>query len=717
MIKVQLDNINYDYDDINEFNNYTVLQFALYHNINIPCFCYYERLSIAGNCRMCLVQINNGIGASCAINIAQNMIIYTNNLRTREARESVLEFLLINHPLDCPICDQGGECDLQDLSLIFGSDRGRFYENKKRSVDNFSQNGPLIKTIMTRCIHCTRCVRYANEVSEFALGVLDRGFNMEIGTYYNINLLDELSGNIIDLCPVGALTSMPYAFKIRPWEVIYYNNIDFLDSLCSSIRLHIYSNKIIRILPLLDETINEEWISNKTRFSYDALYINRNYYPKLKFFEKFIVLSWDYIINFLFLYLIKYIYLYKDIVGFVGYYIDLSSCLALKTFFLNIGSINIIYNDNFKWLYDFNLFIFFNNLLDDLECIKFFLFIACDLRLESPLLNIRLKKNYNINKNNELFFSSFGLALKYSLYPIKNLGNSINKLLAFVEGKIRYFSNYSIKEFLSLSFFNILYFFHNKSLLIIGNSLLMRNDSVSLLFCLFKYLNNKFSLYNFNLINSFIGFFSYSNIIYNQNNKLDKYIGFIYNLKGDHINDHIIDINKSFIINQNFLNNYINCNMVLPIAGPYETDNLYLNLEGRYRLMKQNLKIYIGLYSNWEIISLLNLYKKKNIKLKIYYFINFYNILNYFKFILNYFCNFYLILNKFYLEFFYFTGYIHNITNNNKNILFKLEFYHNVKILNNILFRFINNYYNTDFLIRNSKVMSFSSLKKYIIFK
>jgi len=216
LIKVQLDNINYDYDDKNEFNNYTVLQFAFYHQINIPCFCYYERLSIAGNCRMCLVQINNGIGASCAINVANNMIIYTNNLRTREARESVLEFLLINHPLDCPICDQGGECDLQDLSLIFGSDRGRFYENKKRAVDNFSQNGPLIKTIMTRCIHCTRCVRYANEVSEFALGVLDRGFNMEIGTYYNINLLDELSGNIIDLCPVGALTSMPYAFKIRP---------------------------------------------------------------------------------------------------------------------------------------------------------------------------------------------------------------------------------------------------------------------------------------------------------------------------------------------------------------------------------------------------------------------------------------------------------------------------------------------------------------------
>jgi NADH dehydrogenase/NADH:ubiquinone oxidoreductase subunit G len=216
LINIQLDNINYKIENMDELNNYTILQFAFNNKINIPCFCYYEKLSIAGNCRMCLVQINNNIGASCAINISPNIFIYTNNLRIRESRESVLEFLLINHPLDCPICDQGGECDLQDISLIFGGDRGRFYENKKRAVDNFSQNGPLIKTIMTRCIHCTRCIRYASEISDFSLGVFDRGLNMEIGTYYNINLLDELSGNIIDLCPVGALTSMPYAFKIRP---------------------------------------------------------------------------------------------------------------------------------------------------------------------------------------------------------------------------------------------------------------------------------------------------------------------------------------------------------------------------------------------------------------------------------------------------------------------------------------------------------------------
>jgi NADH dehydrogenase/NADH:ubiquinone oxidoreductase subunit G len=217
LVKLSIDDIIYNVaEDNNILNNLTIFQFCYNKGITIPCFCYHEKLSIAGNRRICIVQINNNLGVSCSINISDNMNIYTNNKRVKEARESVLEFLLINHPLDCPIRDQAGECDLQDIALIFGSDRGRFYEEKKRAVDNFSQNGPLIKTVMTRCIHCTRCVRFANEISNFSLGVFGRGSSMEIGTYFNLNLLDELSGNIIDLCPVGALTSMPYAFKARP---------------------------------------------------------------------------------------------------------------------------------------------------------------------------------------------------------------------------------------------------------------------------------------------------------------------------------------------------------------------------------------------------------------------------------------------------------------------------------------------------------------------
>jgi len=207
---------------VNQYNlntqiNFTVFQFCRTRHIYLPCFCYHEKLSIAGNCRVCLVQANNNLIASCAISVVDGMNIETMSKRVIYARESVIEFLLINHPLDCPICDQAGECDLQDITLIFGIDRGRFYDLKKRAIDNLNCGGPLIKTIMTRCIHCTRCVRFLNEVCGINnLGVLGRGLNMEIGTFIKeTTFLSELSGNIIDLCPVGALTSMPYAFTAR----------------------------------------------------------------------------------------------------------------------------------------------------------------------------------------------------------------------------------------------------------------------------------------------------------------------------------------------------------------------------------------------------------------------------------------------------------------------------------------------------------------------
>jgi len=197
---------------------YTVLQACSTAGVEVPRFCYHEKLSIAGNCRMCLVEVSNSkkLVASCAVPVSENLKIYTNNLRVKKARESVLEFLLANHPLDCPICDQGGECDLQDITVSFGSDRGRFYELEKRAVED-KYCGPLIKTVMTRCIHCTRCIRFISEISGYPdFGTTGRGARMEVGTYISKSLLDELSANIIDLCPVGALTSKPYSFTSRP---------------------------------------------------------------------------------------------------------------------------------------------------------------------------------------------------------------------------------------------------------------------------------------------------------------------------------------------------------------------------------------------------------------------------------------------------------------------------------------------------------------------
>jgi len=240
-------------------NNITILEACQNIGIELPRFCYHEQLSIAGNCRMCLVELENSPKpiASCAVTVMNNMKIFTNTILVRKAREGVIEFLLANHPLDCPICDQGGECDLQDQSLIFGGDRGRYFEYK-RSVED-KNCGFLIKTLMTRCIHCTRCIRFLEEFTGIKnFGTLGRGSLTEVGTYVNNILKSEVSGNLIDLCPVGALTSKPYSFKTRSWELRRVESICILDSYASNICIDLRGNKILRILPKYNKFINEE---------------------------------------------------------------------------------------------------------------------------------------------------------------------------------------------------------------------------------------------------------------------------------------------------------------------------------------------------------------------------------------------------------------------------------------------------------------------------
>lgn len=269
-MKITINGTTYENPNIKD-GQYTVLQICEQLGYTIPRFCYHDKLSVAGNCRMCLVEMENAPKpiASCAFPQTPNMVIHTNSLITQKAREGVLEFLLLNHPLDCPICDQGGECDLQDQALIFGNDSGRYYDYK-RSVTN-KNCGPLVKTIMTRCIHCTRCVRFATEVAGIEdLGATGRGGNVEIGTYIEKVLESEVSGNVIDLCPVGALTSKPYAFKGRPWELSSFNSIDTTNSLGSHLRLDIRNNSVLRVLPKPNEYINGDWIDDKTRFYYDG---------------------------------------------------------------------------------------------------------------------------------------------------------------------------------------------------------------------------------------------------------------------------------------------------------------------------------------------------------------------------------------------------------------------------------------------------------------
>jgi len=253
-------------------NGATVLQACEEAGAEIPRFCYHERLSIAGNCRMCLVELEKApkLVASCAMPAGEGMVIHTNTEKVKNGREGAMEFLLINHPLDCPICDQGGECDLQDQSMAYGSGESRYLE-QKRAVKEKNM-GPLIKTTMTRCIHCTRCVRFATEVAGIdELGALNRGEHTEIVTYLEGALNSELSGNIIDLCPVGALTSKPYAFTARPWELKKTESIDVLDAVGANIRIDSKGQEVMRVLPRLNEDVNEEWLSDRSRFSYDGL--------------------------------------------------------------------------------------------------------------------------------------------------------------------------------------------------------------------------------------------------------------------------------------------------------------------------------------------------------------------------------------------------------------------------------------------------------------
>ena len=261
----------------------TVLQACEQAGVDVPRFCYHQRLSIAGNCRMCLVEVEKSPKpvASCAMPVMPNMNIKTTTPLVKKAREGVMEFLLINHPLDCPICDQGGECELQDQSLIYGSDRSRFTEYKRAVEDK--ELGPLVKTVMSRCIHCTRCVRFATEVAGVQdLGVTGRGNMAEIGTYVSKLLTSELSGNVIDLCPVGALTSKPFAFTARAWELKFAESVDVTDGLGSNIRVDTRGTEVMRVVPRLHEGVNEEWISDKARFSYDGLKRQRLDTPLVK---------------------------------------------------------------------------------------------------------------------------------------------------------------------------------------------------------------------------------------------------------------------------------------------------------------------------------------------------------------------------------------------------------------------------------------------------
>jgi NADH-quinone oxidoreductase subunit G len=387
MPKLTVDGVEIEVDP-----SLTVLQACEQVGIEIPRFCFHERLSIAGNCRMCLVHMERAPKpvASCAMPVVDGMVIETDTPEVKKMRRGVMEFLLINHPLDCPICDQGGECDLQDQAMGYGTDRSRYFENKRAVKDK--NLGPLIESTMTRCIHCTRCIRFATEVAGVQeLGATGRGEHMEVGTYVEKTLTSELSGNMIDLCPVGALTSKPYAFTARPWELKKTESIDVMDALGSNIRVDTRGAEVMRVLPRLNEDVNEEWISDKTRFACDGLKRQRLDQPYVRRDGKLQPATWDEAFAAI-AEKIKHSSA-KKIAAVAGDLADCESMLALKNLMQALGSPNTDCRQDGAHLDPTcRAGYLFNSTISGIDGADACLIIGANPRLEAPVLNARLRK-------------------------------------------------------------------------------------------------------------------------------------------------------------------------------------------------------------------------------------------------------------------------------------------------------------------------------------
>ena len=409
----------------------SVLQACEQAGLEIPRFCYHERLSIAGNCRMCLVEVSPGPPkpqASCALPVSDGMEIRTDSEMVRKARNGVMEFLLINHPLDCPICDQGGECDLQDQAVAYGHEGSRFEENKRSVKEKYM--GPLVKTIMTRCIHCTRCVRFSSEVAGVdTIGLLNRGEHAEISTLEEA-IHSELSGNVIDLCPVGALTSKPYAFTARPWELTKTESIDVMDAQGCSIRVDARGNEVLRVLPRLHEEVNEEWISDKTRFACDGLSRQRLDRPYIRNANGNLAeANW----GSAFSVIAEKIKTTdsKSIGAIAGDLACVESMFALKELLISLGSPNFdCRQDGAKLLPGARAGYVFNSGITGLDSTDAILLIGSNPRVEAPVLNSRIRRSwFNRGVPVALIGEPSDLTYEYD-----HLGSSLNTLYSIADG-------------------------------------------------------------------------------------------------------------------------------------------------------------------------------------------------------------------------------------------------------------------------------------------
>jgi len=427
MLKVKVNNIDLEVEE-----GLSVLQACEQAGAEIPRFCYHEKLSIAGNCRMCLVEIEKSPKpvASCAMPVLEGMSIKTNTSLVEKARKGVMEFLLANHPLDCPVCDQGGECDLQDQSMFYGVDKSRYKENKRKVSEKYM--GPLIKTQMTRCIHCTRCIRFATEVAGvIEIGATGRGEDMQITTYLEKSMESELSANVIDLCPVGALTSKPYVFESRAWELKKTETIDVMDAVGSNIRVDTYGWEVKRILPRINEDINDEWISDKTRYACDGIKNQRLDTPYIKTQGKFKETSWDFALNNIAEKIKES--LPEKIAGITGDLTNMETLYIVKEFFQKtIKSKNLeSRTDDFYVNNEDRQNYIFNSTINGIEESDLIILVGTNPRYEATILNSRIRKSFVKNKTEIYSFGDIGDLT----YPYKILDNKTETIKDIIENK------------------------------------------------------------------------------------------------------------------------------------------------------------------------------------------------------------------------------------------------------------------------------------------
>ena len=587
-------------------NGMTVLQACELADVEIPRFCYHEKLSIAGNCRMCLVELDKSPKpiASCAMPAAEGMNIKTNTSFVEKARKGVMEFLLANHPLDCPVCDQGGECDLQDQSMYYGVDKSRFVENKRQVKEKYM--GPLIKTQMTRCIHCTRCVRFATEVAGVPeIGAIGRGENMEITTYLEKAMESELSANVIDLCPVGALTSKPYAFEARPWELKKTESIDVTDAVGSNIRVDTYNWEVKRILPRLNNDINEEWISDKTRYSCDGLLKQRLDTPYIKKNNKLQKSSWDEAISLL-IDKLKSTDL-NEIGGHIGDMINLENALSFKKLFAALKINNLEFRERKFYINSTEKMNYiFNSSIKGIDETDLILLIGTNPRLEATMLNARIRKAFAQRRVPVYSIGDPG-NLTYDYIKIGNTTDDIRKVLN-KEGEFS-------KELLS----------SKKPIIIIGESALELKSGKYIIEEFKNFLKaNNFINKDWNALNflpqnaSTVGLIDLK-IIPNaeEENKTffekleNNQFKLLYLLGSDNLN---FKKNNEFIIYQGSHGDRGAeiADLILPSAAFTEQNGLYENLEGRVQECKKASYPIGEALEDWKIFNLILKKLEKN---------------------------------------------------------------------------------------------------------